>query len=141
MKNRRVDIKEILATPHKRRELMVGAIIAIQAREGITTTREQAEAAYAKIQQENFRYSRKERQPGKPLKVPGGYRPIAENYADCELFEPRIRKILNRRGVTKHERETLMKMVAEAWLTGWVHANVERDDEADLRDPAYWEGK
>jgi hypothetical protein len=43
---RRVDIKAILADPALRRELMVRTIIAIQAREGIITTREQAEAAY-----------------------------------------------------------------------------------------------
>ena len=45
---RRVNIKAILANPVQRRELCVRCIIATQAREGITTTREQAEQAYDK---------------------------------------------------------------------------------------------
>jgi hypothetical protein len=49
---RRVDIKAILANPVTRRRLMVRNIIAIQAREGITTTQEQAEAAYDKVLKE-----------------------------------------------------------------------------------------
>jgi len=48
----RVDIKAILADPYLRRELFVTTIIATQAREGIITTREQAEAAYDKVQSE-----------------------------------------------------------------------------------------
>ena len=43
---------DLLADPVKRKELMVRVIIATQAREGIETTREQAEAAYEKIQRE-----------------------------------------------------------------------------------------
>jgi hypothetical protein len=43
---KRVDIRAILRDPIKRRALLVRCIIASQAREGITTTREQAEAAY-----------------------------------------------------------------------------------------------
>ena len=50
--NRRLDIKIILTDPVKRRILMVDSLIATQAREGITTTREQAEAAYDKVQEE-----------------------------------------------------------------------------------------
>ncbi len=46
----RVDIKAILANPAQRRELFVGVIIATQAREGIVTTRAQAEAAYDTVQ-------------------------------------------------------------------------------------------
>jgi hypothetical protein len=46
MTNRRIDIKAILANPEKRRELLVRAIIAIQALEGIDTTRKEAEEAY-----------------------------------------------------------------------------------------------
>ena len=53
MENRRVDLKKILADPAKRRKLMVSAIVATQAREGIATTREQAERAYDKILKEN----------------------------------------------------------------------------------------
>jgi hypothetical protein len=49
---KRVDIKAILRDPAKRRELMVRCIIATQAREGITTSRAQAEAAYDKVQGE-----------------------------------------------------------------------------------------
>ncbi len=49
---RRVPIKEILADPVLRRKLMVGAIQAIQHREGIDTTVEQAERAYDKVQKE-----------------------------------------------------------------------------------------
>ena len=52
MKNRRVDIKKILADPQQCRKLMVQSIIASQAREGIVTTQEQAEAAYDKVQKE-----------------------------------------------------------------------------------------
>lgn len=48
----RVDIKAILRCPNFRRELFVTTIIATQAREGITTTREQAEHAYDVVQKE-----------------------------------------------------------------------------------------
>jgi hypothetical protein len=43
---RRVNLKAIFADPVLRRELMVATIQATQAREGIDTTREQAERAY-----------------------------------------------------------------------------------------------
>ena len=43
---RRVDLRRILAQPDLRRELMVQTLEATQAREGIDTTREQAERAY-----------------------------------------------------------------------------------------------
>lgn len=46
---RRIDIKAVLAEPVQRKHLMVDVIIATQAREGITTTKEQAEAAYEKV--------------------------------------------------------------------------------------------
>jgi hypothetical protein len=49
--NKRFNIKALLADPVKRRELCVRCIIATQAREGITTTRAQAEAAYDKVRQ------------------------------------------------------------------------------------------
>jgi hypothetical protein len=49
MNNRRVNIKAILANPVQRRELMIRCIIATQAREGVTTTREQAKLAYDKV--------------------------------------------------------------------------------------------
>lgn len=45
-KKRRVDLRGILAKPDLRRDLMVPTIQATQAREGIETTREQAERAY-----------------------------------------------------------------------------------------------
>jgi hypothetical protein len=45
----RIDIKAILRDPKKRRELMVRTIIATQAREGVKTSRAQAEAAYDKV--------------------------------------------------------------------------------------------
>ena len=48
----RVDIKKILANPDLRRKIMVSTIIATQAREGIETTKEQAEQAYDKILKE-----------------------------------------------------------------------------------------
>lgn len=54
MMNRRVDIKKILRNPEQRRKLMVDGIIATQAREGIVTTQEQAEAAYDKVQVERM---------------------------------------------------------------------------------------
>jgi len=53
--NRRVDIRAILANPAQRRELLVNTIIATQAREGIVTTRAQAETAYDRIQEEKSR--------------------------------------------------------------------------------------
>ena len=43
---RRVDLRGILANPDLRRELMVPTLQATQAREGVETTREQAERAY-----------------------------------------------------------------------------------------------
>jgi hypothetical protein len=46
-KPRRADLKGILADPKKRRKMMTGVIRATQAREGIETTQEQADAAYA----------------------------------------------------------------------------------------------
>jgi hypothetical protein len=52
---KRVDIRAILADPVQRKQLMVSTIIATQAREGIVTTVEQAEAAYDKVQQERGR--------------------------------------------------------------------------------------
>jgi hypothetical protein len=51
----RIDLKAILRDPAKRRKLMVRTIIATQAREGITTTQEQAEAAYDKVQNDRRR--------------------------------------------------------------------------------------
>ena len=56
----RLDIRAILREPEKREAMCVDAIIALQAREGIETTREQALAAYRKVQAE--------RQNGKPLR-------------------------------------------------------------------------
>lgn len=55
LKRERVDIKAILRCPNLRRELFVTTIIATQAREGITTTREQAERAYDVVQEEKQR--------------------------------------------------------------------------------------
>jgi len=52
---KRVDIRAILANPALHKKLMVSTIIAIQAREGIETTYEQAEAAYDKVQKERGR--------------------------------------------------------------------------------------
>ena len=49
---RRVDIRAILADSTQRKEMCVRAILFMQAMEGIETTREQAEAAYDKIQKE-----------------------------------------------------------------------------------------
>jgi len=46
MSRKRIDLKAILADQDLRRELMVPTIQALQAREGIETTREQAERAY-----------------------------------------------------------------------------------------------
>jgi len=48
----RINIRALLADPQLRRRLLVPVIRATQAREGITTTREQAEAAYDKVQEE-----------------------------------------------------------------------------------------
>ena len=45
---RRVDMKAILADPEQRREMMIEAIMFIQAVERIETTKKQAEEAYDK---------------------------------------------------------------------------------------------
>jgi len=55
MASKRVDLKAILDCPRCKRNLMVTTIIAIQAREGVTTTREQAEQAYDRIQLERLK--------------------------------------------------------------------------------------
>ena len=52
MKRRRLNIRKILRDALLRKKLMIRVIIATQAREGITTTVEQAESAYDKIQKE-----------------------------------------------------------------------------------------
>jgi len=48
----RLDIKAILRDPVQRKRLMVELLIATQVREGIITTREQAEAAYERVRRE-----------------------------------------------------------------------------------------
>ncbi len=47
----RVNIKEVLADLPRRRRLLTDSLITLQAREGITTTLEQAEAAYDRVQE------------------------------------------------------------------------------------------
>lgn len=49
---RRVNIKQILQDPEQKKELMVGVIQFLQNIEGIDTTKEQAENAYDKVQEE-----------------------------------------------------------------------------------------
>lgn len=49
---KRVNIKQILKNPVQKKELMVDAIHFLQSIEGIDTTKEQAETAYDKIQEE-----------------------------------------------------------------------------------------
>lgn len=51
-KKPRPNVKKILASPEQKRELMTETIRATQAREGVETTKEQAEAAYDKVQAE-----------------------------------------------------------------------------------------
>jgi hypothetical protein len=51
-RTRRIDVRSILMDERLRRELMVDVIVATQAREGIETTREQAERAYDAIRTE-----------------------------------------------------------------------------------------
>jgi hypothetical protein len=51
-KERRKNIRAILNDPILRKRLMILALIATQAREGISTTREQAESAYDKVYKE-----------------------------------------------------------------------------------------
>lgn len=52
---RRFGIRAILADPAQRRRLFIDTLIATQAREGIVTTREQAEQAYDRVQREKNR--------------------------------------------------------------------------------------
>lgn len=47
---------DLLADPVARRELMIRVIMSAQAREGIETTREQAEAAYDKVHVRDEKY-------------------------------------------------------------------------------------
>jgi hypothetical protein len=54
----RVNIRSILADPEQRRELMVDSIVALQAREGVETTREQAETAYDAVLRERGEQAR-----------------------------------------------------------------------------------
>jgi hypothetical protein len=49
---KRVDIRAILRDSDKRRRMMVGALIAIQAREGRDLTQAQAEDVYDRIRRE-----------------------------------------------------------------------------------------
>jgi len=49
---KRVNIKQILSNPEQRKDLMVGVIQFLQIIEGIDTTKEQAENAYDKVQEE-----------------------------------------------------------------------------------------
>ena len=46
---RRLDVRAILTDPAQRRRLIVGLIVATQAREGIDTTPEEAGAAYDRV--------------------------------------------------------------------------------------------
>lgn len=47
--SRRIDVRALLADERRRQELMVGVIVATQAREGIDTSREQATEAYLAV--------------------------------------------------------------------------------------------
>lgn len=58
---RRVNIEEILADPELRRELMIDTIIATQAREGITVTRERAAEVYDEYQEDKRKRESKRR--------------------------------------------------------------------------------
>ncbi len=51
-KTARPNLRAILHDPQSRQRLMCGVIVATQAREGIETTPEQAQAAYKKIRNE-----------------------------------------------------------------------------------------
>ena len=58
---KRVNIKQILSNPEQKRELMVAVIQFLQNIEGIDTTKEQAENAYDKVQQELKNYEKTKR--------------------------------------------------------------------------------
>lgn len=135
-KQRRVDIKKILRDPGLCRELMIDTIVATQAREGITTTREQAAEAWDKVQLEKMHYSPKQLatvSPQRPLRAPRSYREFATVFAEDTLLQyPRMRKILRRLG-TRGDKRVIVKLLVEAWLNGWIHANAERDDDIAMR--------
>lgn len=135
-KQRRVDIKAILRDPAQCRELMIDTIIATQAREGVTTTREQAAQAWDKVQLEKMHYTIKqlnEVSPQRPLRAPRSYREFATVFAEDTLLQyPRMQKILRRLG-TRGDKRVIVKLLVEAWLNGWIHANAERDDDILLR--------
>jgi hypothetical protein len=69
-KKGRTDVKRILSDPDQKRELMISTIMATQAREGIETTREQAAAAYDKIQAEKAGKKAPEKSPEAPESTP-----------------------------------------------------------------------
>lgn len=52
MKLKRYDIKKILADPVQRREMIIRGTIAIQAREGIDVTYEEAARSYDQVMKE-----------------------------------------------------------------------------------------
>jgi hypothetical protein len=62
----RVNIRAILADPAQRQEMCVRAILFMQAMEGIETTREQAIAAYRKIQEEKSDTMERVQESGPP---------------------------------------------------------------------------
>lgn len=56
MKLKRYDIKKILSDPVKRREMVIRGTIAIQAREGIDITYEEAARSYDFVMAEKKKY-------------------------------------------------------------------------------------
>jgi hypothetical protein len=59
MKLKRYDIKKILADPAKRREMIIRGTIAIQAREGIDITYEEAARSYDFVMKEKAEKEKK----------------------------------------------------------------------------------
>lgn len=60
-KNKRVNIQEILDDPELRKDMMINALIACQAREGRDLQYEEAEEVYEKIQEEKRKRNLKRR--------------------------------------------------------------------------------
>jgi hypothetical protein len=107
-------LQSLLADPEKKKALMVNTIIATQAREGIKTTREQAEAAYARAQSRP-NSSRIESSPVPPERSPASktatVRPCQPLIVQCPSTSPRhseeaaeVRRALSREAVAGNER-------------------------------------
>jgi hypothetical protein len=62
--------------------------------------------------------------PPEKMKIPRAHKQLADNFALAELDEPCVRRYK----LSKSAQQTLRKSIRDAYLEGWVRANVERDE-------------